>query len=442
MSLTIVKNTNPIFLRLEKRYFFTILDILNRFKSIAMKRNFTTNLFSIALSIITIPVFGQWDSFTTNSAYHHYAVDAVSDNVIYAGGYGGSFLKSADGGDTWDLLGIGSTDWVNAIHFEDELTGWIVACPGNTDPGDILKTTDGGNTWTSYHDQYQYSSMDWPSSSVGYAGTWEGVIVKTTDGGDTWTDLTVPSNDNIYYLYFVNESYGFAIDNNYRLYRTADGGSSWEQFFHVGISAVYFHDENNGFCVNDYGQVGTTTDGGETFTYWDSPFPEYKLHDIYFRDASYGLAVGGLDCANGICTPKPAILETRDGGVTWTSDTDHPHVGEQIGFYAIDISPNGTSFLAGSDHIMLRNAHYASIPNETNNVSLDIYPNPVSTTLTINADESVVGEQLTLTNSIGQTVKTWTLNNTTQTIDVSELASGIYVVMNETGSLRYKVVKE
>lgn len=404
-----------------------------------------SQLLLAVLLFICLHSDAQWVSTKTTSVYHHYAVDAVSETVVYAGGYGGSFLKSTDGGNTWTSLGIGSSDWINDIHFEDEYTGWVATFPGNTDPGNILKTTDGGKTWVSVHNTHRYSSMDWPSATVGYVGTWEGDIIKTVDGGKNWSVVNVPSTSNLHKLFFVDESYGFAVGTDYKLYRTADGGATWDVFSHSGIKAVYFHDKNNGFCVNEYGEVGHTTDGGATFIYWASPYPQYKLHDIAFSDALNGIAIGGLDCANGTCTPKPAILVTRDGGNSWTDDTQHPHVGQDIGFYAIAFSPKGTPFIAGSDHIMLHNAKFTGIFSVNNraNSNLSFYPSPVSSTLNIVGDDNtVIGQEFMLTNCLGQVLKTWKMDNVTISIDVNNLASGMYILINRTTGVSYKVLKD
>lgn len=402
-------------------------------------------LLATALLFTSLPSFAQWLSATTTSAYHHYAVNAVTETVIYAGGYGGSFLKSSDGGSTWNSVGIGSPDWITDIHFEDELNGWVVASPSNLDPGDILKTNDGGKSWTSMHSQYQYTSMYWSSSSVAYSGTRDGHMVKTNDGGKSWTLVNIPSTSNLHKIFFLDDSYGFAIDTDYKLYRTSDGGASWDVFSHIGIKAVYFHDKTNGYCVNEKGEIGHSTDGGATFTYWASPFPEYKLHDIAFSDALNGIAIGGLDCRNGNCTPKPAILVTRDGGLTWTNDTQHSHLGQEIGFYAVDFSPKGTPFIAGSDHIMLRNAKFTSVfsVNNKDNSSLSFYPNPISSSLNIVAEKNTaIGQEFMLLNSLGQVLKTWTMDNVTTTIDMKDVASGMYILINRTTGVSYKVLKD
>jgi len=286
--------------------------------------------------------------------------------------------------------------------------------------------------------------MCWPTTSVGYVGTWEGLIVKTIDGGKNWSVINVPSTSNLHKVLFVDKSYGFAVDTDYKLYRTSNGGASWDVFTHLGIRSVYFHDKLNGFCVNEKGQIGRSNDGGATFTYWTSPYPEYKLHDIMFSDASNGIAIGGLDCKNGTCTPKPAILVTHNGGSSWIDDTQHPHRGQEIGFYAVDFSPKGAAFLAGSDHIMLRNAKFTNINSmgEGNN-DLSLYPNPVSTSLNITAgNNTIIGQEFVLTNCLGKVLKAWTMDHITATIDVQDLPAGMYIIINKNEGYSYKMMKQ
>lgn len=383
-----------------------------------------------------------WESFITPASYHHYAIDAVTDEVIYAGGYGGSLVKSTDRGDTWNLVNIGSYNWVQAIHFHDVNNGWIACQSGSSSGADILKTTDGGATWTSRHNQYDYSSMVWPSTSVCYAGTWSGVIVKTTDAGNTWTTLNVPTTANLPYLYFVDELYGFAADTYNRLFRTSDGGANWDEFYQPGIHQMYFLDHNNGFCVNEYGQIGKSTDGGASFTYWDSPYPDYKLHDIRFQGTNYGYAVGGLDCYSSVCTPKPAIFKTYDGGLTWINDTSHQYVGQEIGFYAVDISPNGTPFLAGSDRVIMRNTESVGTEKLPEVFQISLYPNPTTAALHISIDQSLIGETFIIVNTLGQTVQSYTPVSEDATINVSHLESGTYYLLSHKHNISYRIVKQ
>jgi len=57
----------------------------------------------------------------------------------WAVGYGGTILRTIDGGRTWGLQNSGTTDRLYSVHFPDPQTGYIVGKNGT-----ILKTTSGG----------------------------------------------------------------------------------------------------------------------------------------------------------------------------------------------------------------------------------------------------------------------------------------------------------
>lgn len=399
----------------------------------------TTLLFSALLSLVSTGAIAQWTGTTTPAVYHHYSIEAITDNVLLAGGYGGSLVKTTDGGDTWQSLSIGSSDWVKGIHFTDVNNGWLVCHPSLlTDSGYIMKTTNGGATWTEVQHSYNYSSMFWASANVCYIGTWEGVIVKTSNGGTTWTTLNTPTTENIPYLFFLDEQNGFAADNNSKFFRTNDGGATWEEFYHAGIHDFHFFDVNNGYCIDAYGRIGKTTDGGATFTYWITPFPNYKLEDIYFVTPQCGYVVGGLDCGNGVCITKPVILRTTDGGDTWINDTNHPYVGQEIGFYAIAVTPDGTPFLAGSDKIILKNETLAGLDAfETSDITL--FPNPASDMLHLEMGDAQIGQTLYVTDLAGHVVRKEHVDAGSMAINVGELSPGMYfVTMKGAASVRFE----
>jgi hypothetical protein len=69
-------------------------------------------------------------------------VAAAGSHVWIAGRPGSVVLHSADHGKTWSVQKTNLGTPVNAIHFFDENTGWLVG-----DLGAISATTDGGKTW-------------------------------------------------------------------------------------------------------------------------------------------------------------------------------------------------------------------------------------------------------------------------------------------------------
>jgi photosystem II stability/assembly factor-like uncharacterized protein len=73
---------------------------------------------------------------------------AVSDRIAWASGTQGTFLRTIDGGETWQagaLPGAASLDFRDVEAF-DERTAYLLSI-GNGDASRIYKTTDGGQNW-------------------------------------------------------------------------------------------------------------------------------------------------------------------------------------------------------------------------------------------------------------------------------------------------------
>jgi len=72
------------------------------------------------------------------------SVQMFSLNNIYACGDNGTFMRTSDGGQNWDIQAklLKSALSLNALSFHDQNFGM---CCG--DGGRIVKTTDGGSTW-------------------------------------------------------------------------------------------------------------------------------------------------------------------------------------------------------------------------------------------------------------------------------------------------------
>jgi len=84
-----------------------------------------------------------------------------------------------------------------------------------------------------------------------------------------------------------------------------------------------------------------------------------------------------------------------------------------------------------------------SLNEQLDNIELNIYPNPSSSTITL-ASPSILNTNLTITNHTGKQVAYYNIKNTTtKTIDVSNLAEGLYFVslQCDEGVVTKKMVK-
>ena len=259
--------------------------------------------------------FGQnWnlqDSGTENILY------GVSGNRIV--GETGIILRSISGGQAWEFESSGFTDKLLSLYFVSDNSGYATGVNGI-----IYHTTDRGLTWpllptniTVGLGKVQFINPDtgWVASSH--------YIYRTTDGGSSWEEqLYLPqTNDLITDIEFVKglpgePVYGYATGGLQSFWKTTDGGETWTS--HGGacgngnFNSCSFIDKNNGWIVGvpstqNPESIMRTTDGGQTFEAQTNPTIGPFLRDVCFITDQRGLAVGN----------DGQTLYTSDGGANW-----------------------------------------------------------------------------------------------------------------------------
>jgi photosystem II stability/assembly factor-like uncharacterized protein len=183
--------------------------------------------------------------------------------------------------------------------------------------------------------------------AVGYIdekGKSKPVSVMTNDGGAHWTVSSL--HEIPVSLFFLNDSVGWMVTPK-GIYQTNEGGRNWRELPKSPklLVRVCFLDENRGFAVGTHKSAYQTQDGGK---HWEpipvaaepQTNPEYTVYNtIAFVNARAGLISGysappRSDDPNkpDWLDPKSAtqrrewphlsiMLDTRDGGQTWTSST-------------------------------------------------------------------------------------------------------------------------
>lgn len=177
-------------------------------------------------------------------------------------------------------------------------------------------------------------------------GVTETEVVSTNDGGVTWYNVTPPGLLDIGYSVFTDfldasHAWVQTVDpNNYpnggTIYRTTDGGLTWEAFetpFSAGD--MEFLDENNGWMMADLGvgagsmaiAIFQTTDGGATWmrTYTNDPSIEGAGDSLPLGGIKVMMVpldmdtawVGGVVYSSG----STYLFRTDDGGKTWSQVT-------------------------------------------------------------------------------------------------------------------------
>lgn len=179
---------------------------------------------------------------------------------------------------------------------------------------------------------------------TGWYGNGLGRLFKTTDGGQTWVKQMDRPGTFVRALGFVDANLGFLgnigpdyfpnVSDTTPLYRTRDGGGTWEPVVIDGPAV-------KGICAIDVlkvpfinagvldhratvragGRVGapaflaTSRDGGETWTSEDLSAHTAMILDVHFVSADVGF-IAGASSAN-VQESSAVILRTSDGGRTW-----------------------------------------------------------------------------------------------------------------------------
>lgn len=131
-----------------------------------------------------------------------------------------------------------------SLHMLDELNGWGLSANA------VLRTNDGGLTWRDVSPQEGGTEFGYSAGaaflSAGQAWVLmpdagdplgSGVLYRTRDGGGSWESLPVPFGSAD--LTFLGESEGWAMAGlgmgagsmGVAIYRTGDGGVTWEQVY-------------------------------------------------------------------------------------------------------------------------------------------------------------------------------------------------------------------
>lgn len=276
-----------------------------------------------------------------NAAYNSTLVDVtfLSNDIGFAVGKGGAFLKTTNGGATWTAYHTGFPYFFREIIFLDSNLGFLAGNLFEENEGRLLKTTDGGATWQEVFSisGNMFFTVYFYNENVGYIGSF-GDYYKTTDGGANWVKYSA-INSQIRSFHFKDLNNGFlaAALNGTPAggYKTTDGGATWTEFEPETCEQIRFIDNNTGYLVlSNTSTLKKTTDGGQTWTQTGHTQMSGGLWKISFVDAMNGIVMGNS---------TGQISRTTDGGATWTqvqNQTDYT-------MHGIGHKPNGEYFAVG-----------------------------------------------------------------------------------------------
>ncbi len=253
----------------------------------------------------------QWTVQVSGTKARLRGLSVVSGEVAWAGGTGGTFLRTIDGGKTWQA---GTVPGASSLDFRDvHATGDKTALMLSIGPGEQSR------------------------------------IYETTDGGTTWATICVNRDPKGFLdaLAFWDTEHGLAfgdpVGGRFLLLRTEDRGKSWkpspidgmppalpgEGAFAASGTCLVVGKENHAWFATGGAKVARvfrSTDRGRTWTVHETPVmagtSSSGIFSLAFHDADHGIAVGG-----NYREPNRAgslVALTSDGGRTWKRPGGRP----------------------------------------------------------------------------------------------------------------------
>ncbi|MCU0389755.1 MAG: oxidoreductase [Thermoflexibacter sp.] len=291
----------------------------------------------ITFSLIHWNILAQWTPQMVATKSNFRAVHTVNTKICWVGGSQGTFVKTNDGGKSWQVGKVANAD---SLDFRD-----VHAFDGNTA---ILM-------------------------SAGEAEKGKAKIYKTNDGGQTWEIVFETQEKGVFLdgIAFWDRKNGIAfgdpIEGKFYVLTTKDGGQSWQRIpperlpsvqdgeaaFAASGTAIVTAGQANAWIGTGGGSMGRviyTQDRG--MTWWVSPTPikagkSSGIFGLNFWNKDTGIAVGG-DYLQ-IQDNSPNVSITYNGGRSWDilTTTKPSGLKEAVAIYGKNILiavGNGTTY--------------------------------------------------------------------------------------------------
>jgi photosystem II stability/assembly factor-like uncharacterized protein len=188
---------------------------------------------------------------------------------VIAVGERGVIVYSDDAGQTWQQAKVPTSVSLTAVQFVTPKLGWAVGHSGV-----VLHSEDGGQTWTRQLDGRVAASLALEQAQANINAA--GAAGAKADAARRLADAQRLVDDGpgkpFLALHFENEQSGFVVGAYGLIFRTTDGGKSWQPWMShldnpkgLHINAIHAVD-NTIYLAGEQGLFFRSTDGGETFT--------------------------------------------------------------------------------------------------------------------------------------------------------------------------------
>lgn len=187
-------------------------------------------------------------------------------------------------------------------------------------------------------------SIHFANTLTGFAAGSLGNIFKSIDGGNTWEEKFSGTQKDLFEIFCVSKNICVAAGKSGLILRSSDSGENWQPNLNItnsDLHDIYFINNNTGFIVGLSGTILKTIDAG--LNWYQVWFPKnLPLFSINFFNEKFG-AAGGYK----------TLMITSDCGESWKIQDIHFNEPCQITgisvvdsntIFAVSNSPHGTLY--------------------------------------------------------------------------------------------------
>lgn len=280
------------------------------------------------LCVAQISIYAQWQKQAVNTTAGFRGLSVVNDQVVWASGTGGTFIKTTNGGKTWKVgkvAGAEKLDFRDVEAFDANIA--YVLSIGDGENSRIYKTTDGGENWTlQFTNKTEKAFFDaiacWDRNNcIAMSDPVDGryVLISTKDGGGHWDPIDTAkmpaaiegeaafaASGTCLIANGRSDAYIVSGGKAARVFRSTNRGKSWsvaetpivKGTNGSGIFSIAMRDRLNGVIVGGNYEKDTekqnnlafTTDGGKTWNV-GTGLTGYRS-SVAFLDSRKIIAVG------------------------------------------------------------------------------------------------------------------------------------------------------
>lgn len=306
----------------------------------------------------------SWEIFDTGTDVSIRGLSPVTHEIVWASGSKGTWLRTLDGGKTWES---GVVDGLDSVDFRDieglDVKTAVAVAAGQ--PAVIYKTTDGGKSWIPKYQGPENAFLDGLSRNhsniyaIGDVVNGKWMVLESKDEGDTWIwmelspegpagggsfaasgSTIISAGDNIWFA---------AAGTNSKVYWSNNLGFHWEKFDvpmlketdSQGIFSLERIDQSTMVAVGgDYanpdlskGNAMISLDSGKTWNLSNGDLPSgYRSGVVYFPRYHWLIAVG----------PNGSDF-SKDVGENWSRFSNE-------GFHAVKLDHTKSSVWASGNN--------------------------------------------------------------------------------------------